>query len=213
MNASSAAERPDDFCLVAGFAFNEAGADAFDCAAEMGWRAPGGALHLIHVLARPQRGAYMRELAAHLHLYAEEKLKYLGAAPGFDVGVHVRSGRPVEEIARLARELGADLIVVGSDRGALKSLVAEPAFQRLLPIAPCPVVVAGPKPDPQQALEHVVEPPCLDCVRSRLDSSGATWWCARHAVHALRAHTFSYHRELSLRSHDSAVTPTGIDMA
>jgi nucleotide-binding universal stress UspA family protein len=59
-----------------------------------------------------------------------------------DVGV-----RPAHEVATLARELHADLIVVGT-RGhtAIGGLLLGSVTNRLLHISPCPVLVVPPAP-------------------------------------------------------------------
>ena len=56
---------------------------------------------------------------------------------------HIRSGRPYEQIVRLAREIDADLIVL-STRGhsGLKHLLLGSTAERVVRNAPCPVLVA-----------------------------------------------------------------------
>ena len=50
--------------------------------------------------------------------------------------------QPAHEIADLAREAGADLIVVGTrGHGAISGLMLGSVTQRLLHVAPCPVLV------------------------------------------------------------------------
>jgi hypothetical protein len=109
--------------------------------------------------------------------------------------------------------VGADLIVLGVQKGPhLKQLLLGSVTERLLLAAPCPVFVAGPTPVPNaDAHEPAIEPPCPDCLAARRTSAGGTWWCAQHAVHHERAHSYSFKRELPLRSHDANVIPTGVD--
>ena len=56
---------------------------------------------------------------------------------------HIRGGRPYEEIVRVAREIGADLIVL-STRGhsELKHLLLGSTAERVVRNAPCPVLVS-----------------------------------------------------------------------
>jgi nucleotide-binding universal stress UspA family protein len=50
--------------------------------------------------------------------------------------------RPAHEVANTAREVGADLIVVGTrGRTAIGGLLLGSVTNRLLHIAPCPVLV------------------------------------------------------------------------
>jgi len=41
---------------------------------------------------------------------------------------------------------------------------------------------------------------------------GRNWWCARHTEHHAHAHSYSFQRELPMRTHDSLVSSTGVDM-
>jgi nucleotide-binding universal stress UspA family protein len=55
---------------------------------------------------------------------------------------HIRSGRPYEEIVRLAREIGADLIALATrGRSGLKRLLLGSTAERVVRGAPCPVLV------------------------------------------------------------------------
>jgi len=62
---------------------------------------------------------------------------------GFDATCRILTGTvhaPADLIAEVAREIGADLIVVGSHgRGYLTSALAGSVTTRLLHVAPCPV--------------------------------------------------------------------------
>jgi nucleotide-binding universal stress UspA family protein len=61
--------------------------------------------------------------------------------------------QPAHEIADLARETGADLIVVGTrGHSALAGILLGSVTQRLLHVAPCPVLVVPPTAQP--ALEE-----------------------------------------------------------
>jgi nucleotide-binding universal stress UspA family protein len=57
--------------------------------------------------------------------------------------------QPAHEIADVARELGADLIVIGTrGHGPIAGLVLGSVVLRLLHVAPCPVVAVPAPPSP-----------------------------------------------------------------
>ena len=82
---------------------------------------------------------------------------YQWAGAAWQTHLHVRTGARDDEIANLAGELDADLIVVARHR---------------LRDAICPVLVVG--------LAHDTPPPCAVCAAVREESHGACWYCARH---------------------------------
>ena len=110
----------------------------------------------LHVLARTHEEGHWRstlfaeDLARYHQLLEREELiardrlraQIADAARGSelagDVDLLVRSGRPADTIVAVARELGADLIVVGTHgRQGNISSVAE----RVARSAPCPVLI------------------------------------------------------------------------
>jgi nucleotide-binding universal stress UspA family protein len=202
------------FTIVVGNDFSEASGYAFDQAARVARRVPRSDIHVVHVVEGASSEVQTKEVADRLRLYLEEKVKSIGGLESQAVGLHVRAGRPAREIAQLAKDVSADLIVVGSHKGPhLKQLVLGSVTERLLLAAPAPVFVAGPPPAAaDDAQDPAIEPACPDCVSARRASGGQAWWCERHTKHHASAHSYSYRRELPLRTHDSAVLPTGVDM-
>jgi nucleotide-binding universal stress UspA family protein len=109
------------------------------------------AIHLMHVY--PPDEASSVPGAAHLLLQSAEVIERLNEeltgihrkhVPTFcPENCHIRGGRPREEIVRVAREIGADLIVL-STRGysGLKHLLLGSTAERVVRNAPCPVLVA-----------------------------------------------------------------------
>ena len=74
--------------------------------------------------------------------FLEEQAERLRNAGGTVAGVHLKKGRPADEIVGLAEELGADLIVVGSrGLGAIKRLMVGSVSEGVVSLAPCPVLV------------------------------------------------------------------------
>jgi nucleotide-binding universal stress UspA family protein len=81
---------------------------------------------------------------------------------------HVRDGVPEEEIANLAGEIEADLIVIGRHGVPARTSLSD----RVLRAAICPTLVVG--------LDSTATPPCAVCASVREESRGACWYCARH---------------------------------
>ncbi len=91
--------------------------------------------------------------------------------------LHVRRGRPEEEIIELAAEVGAGLLVLGrfghSRRRRLGRLGS--IADRVLAHAECPVLlVTGGRETTASDRQ------CPDCVHVRSESDGERWFCAQH---------------------------------
>ena len=72
----------------------------------------------------------------------EEQAERLRSAGGTVTGIHLREGRPAEEIAKLAEELGVGLVVIGSrGLGPVKRLVTGSVSEGVVHLAPCPTLV------------------------------------------------------------------------
>ena len=112
-------------------------------------------IHLMHVqmpdevCAIPNAGHLMRECAESIS-FLHEQIGCVEAdrPPQFwSENCHIQTGRPYEEICRMARELNIDLIVLAS-RGytGLKRIVLGSTAERVVRFSPCPVLVGrGPK--------------------------------------------------------------------
>jgi nucleotide-binding universal stress UspA family protein len=201
------------FSVLVASDLSEEGGYAFEQAVSLARRIDGADVHFAYVTDGDTSEARIRQLADQLRMYVSEKAASMGGIDGLRVGVHVRHGDPVPEIVQLAAELGAAVVVVGSPRRRhLKSVVLGSIAERLLAHAPCPVVVAGPKPSEAAPQAPTIEPVCPDCARARAQSQGRSWWCTRHLPggSAVRGHVYSYEHELPFAQHDSEVVPTGI---
>jgi nucleotide-binding universal stress UspA family protein len=186
---------------------------ALDQAARITARIPCSELHVLHVTSADASFEAAREAVGLLRLYVSEKAASLPELAQQCVGVHVRRGDAAPEIARLAHEVGADMIVVGAHKTPhLKNLFVGSTGERLMGTAKCPVLVAGPRPKPHPSHVIVIDPPCPDCVEARAASNGRSWWCARHSEshHLRHHHIYSHQSHLPFAEHDSAVMPTGV---
>jgi nucleotide-binding universal stress UspA family protein len=101
---------------------------------------------------------------------------------------HVRSEAPSEEIAQLASDLEADLVIVGTHgrRGISRMLLGSVA-EGVVRLAPCPVLVVRHK----QIVEGPrIEPPCPECVKTRRATKGTELWCEQHRERHGQRHTY-----------------------
>ncbi len=91
--------------------------------------------------------------------------------------LHVRAGRPHEEIACFAADVRAQMIVLGRfglhHPGKRLGSVAS----RVIDSASCPTLVVGFGEDAPDARDQ-----CPDCVSVRAESDGERWFCAAHAA-------------------------------
>lgn len=185
---------------------------AFDQAARIVARIPNGRLHVVYALPVGATPEGVRSQAGLLRLYVSEKAQAFDALQRRLVGLHVRTGDAAHEIAQLAEDVDADLVVVGAGkRPDVKKLVLGSTSGRIMALTSRPVLVAGPRPKHTESHVVVVEPPCPDCVSVRAATQGRTWWCTRHSEshHLRRHHVYSYQGELPFEEHDSEVIPTG----
>jgi nucleotide-binding universal stress UspA family protein len=187
---------------------------AFDEAAHMASRIAGSQLHVVYVLGEDASPAVTREAVGLLKLYVTEKWARLGLPSDQIFGVHVRRGDAAREIAQLAAEVTADMIVVGSHKVPhLKTIFMGSTAERVMATAKCGVFVAGPRPRPAPSHVIVIDPPCPDCLKTRTASAGKQWWCARHSErhHMHHRHVYSYQSDLPFGAPDMAVTPATPD--
>ena len=95
--------------------------------------------------------------------------------PDWRSRLHVRAGKTAEEIANLAGELDADLLVIGRF-GVHATRKHHSTADRVLEMVACPTLVVG-------LGEHVLETEqqCPRCVEVREESDGERWFCDAHA--------------------------------
>ena len=99
----------------------------------------GSELHVVHAWREPAFRSSLRDEARRL---LEEEAQRIRDGGGTVAGTHLREGHPAEEIAGLAGELGADLVVVGGrGLGTIKRLVVGSVSEGVVNLAPCPVLV------------------------------------------------------------------------
>lgn len=135
----------------------------------------------------------LTEARARFKDYAEKAIEKFSASHGARaverVFSHVRFDAIADEIAQLAADLEADLVVVGTHgrRGLSRALLGSSA-EATVRLAPCPVLVVRPKALPQPVPR--IEPPCPRCVETRRQSQGAEMWCEQHRERHGQRHTY-----------------------
>jgi nucleotide-binding universal stress UspA family protein len=102
---------------------------------------------------------------------------------------HLRLEAPAHEIAQIAADLEADLVVVGTHgRRGISRLLLGSVAEAVVRLAPCPVFVVRPKAVPEEGPK--IEPPCARCVETRRTTNGAEYWCEEHRARHGQRHTY-----------------------
>ena len=201
----------EPYVIVAGTDYSQHARRALDAAYQQARGHAPSDLHICHVsiasgaaaaeLAMPSPLPFGGLGAVPIRSLDEQKaelVKYLDswieALPGFqDAGVrvfaHVMLDAPTFGVARLAAQLDADLIVVGSHgrHGVARWLLGSVA-ESVVRQATCPVLVVPPAPEALPT--PAIEPPCPDCVAARRASSNRELWCEHHRERHGRRHTY-----------------------
>lgn len=200
------------YVIVVGVDFSEASELALKRSFELASEQSNAEVHLVNVVQTygpqvtydmPMEGGALMvltiaEARRRFKDYADKALQRFFAAdteggkgkrPFGRVVAHVRFDAIADEIAQLASDLEADLVVVGTHgrRGLSRALLGSSA-EATVRLAPCPVLVVRPKslPDPGPA----IEPPCPRCVEARRESHGSELWCEQHRERHGQRHTY-----------------------
>jgi nucleotide-binding universal stress UspA family protein len=199
------------YVIVVGIDFSQISELALERAFEIAATTPGGEPHVIHVpggegpkywldLQDDIRTVTAAEAADQLERHVRDRIAAFGQThrERFSRAVtHLRTGTPAEEIAQLASDLQADLVVVGTHgRRALRRLLIGSVAEATVRLTRCPVLVVRPK-DHATSQEPQIEPPCPRCVEERRKNDGRELWCAVHRERHGRRHTIHYTDRLS----------------
>ena len=195
-------ESKPPYVVVAGVDFSSTGDLAFERAVELCQAQPDATLHAVNVAFMvlgasdleqallPDPRLRVSQVEDRLRAYLEARTK-----PRRERGeslprivAHVRWEVPGEEIAQLAADLEADLVVVGTHgrRGFSRVMLGSVA-EAVVRLAPCPVLVVRPK---GPANVPAIEPPCPECVKARVASKGQSYWCEQHSQRHGQRHTY-----------------------
>jgi nucleotide-binding universal stress UspA family protein len=198
------------YVIVVAVDYSESGNLAFERALELGLEKPSTAIHVINVLPIFESGFLpdattatwvgtqptLADAAEQLKQYvstraADFRRRHEGKDLAFLDGIraHQRMELPSEEVAQLAADLEADLVVVGTHgRRGFSRLMLGSVAEATVRLAPCPVLVVRPKRVPEAA--PAIEPPCPRCVDARQASAGKELWCEQHRERHGQRHTY-----------------------
>jgi nucleotide-binding universal stress UspA family protein len=200
--------QPDSGVLLVGIDFSDLSDGALRTAAGIAAHRATFELHVVHVLpdgpalalpplpeantldASLRRSGAPGQVETPRDIGARVTELVARAAPSMKhVTVHVRTGVPDIQIAQLASDLSADLIIVGThSRQGLARLLLGSVAESLVRNAPCPVLTYRPKA--VSAWEKIL-PPCPDCLEVQRKTARARLWCDRHSQHHDLAHTYN----------------------
>jgi nucleotide-binding universal stress UspA family protein len=188
---------PKRIAIVVGVDFSKTGDLAVDRALELALERGDTDLHLVNVVRTFGAGVQLElpgspgfssmslgDAAQQLRLYAEARLARFrrehgesAKAGSVRIVTHVRLDAPAEEMAQLAADLEADLVVVGTHgRRGLSRVLMGSVAEGVVRLSPCTVLVVRPK----ASTSPHVEPPCSECLKTRRESGGAEFWCKQH---------------------------------
>jgi len=154
--------------VVVAYDFTPGAEDALMRAVDVACRAPHHVLHVIAALDS-HRGLAIEPTHDVSYEYADRVQRRISArldaafagratAAQVQVFVHARIGKAAEEILRLAAEVGADLIFIGShDKSSVHRLLLGSVSERVVRAARCPVMVVRPVEYEAVDLMQVVE--------------------------------------------------------
>jgi nucleotide-binding universal stress UspA family protein len=198
------------FVVVVGVDYSETGDLAFQRAVALCQAEPLASLHVINVAPMvlaagdieqaliPDPEKRSADVEARLLGYVDKRVGALrseGQKLPQRILAHVRWDMPGEEIAQLAADLEADLVVVGTHgRRGLSRVMMGSVAELVVRLAPCPVLVVRPKGVVEVP---AIEPPCPECLETRKASEGAQYWCEPHSQRHGQRHTYHGHDRIS----------------
>lgn len=192
--------------IVVGVDYSETSALALEKAFELAAEKAQGEVHAVNIVRNygefvelegatptPYRLS-MAEAQKRLHEHVADRVADFSKRTGkrFSRCVsHIRLEFAAEEIAQLAADVHADIIVVGTHgRRGLRRLFLGSVAEGVVRLAQCPVLVVRPKGETGAVPK--IEPPCPRCVEARAASNGEVMWCEQHRERHGQRHTYHY---------------------
>ena len=197
------------YLILVGIDYSTASELALERALELAAAQPNAELHVVHVASAVEgsppgdnanvqtsdkplfdQQAY-QELQTYVAVSVGAFEKKRNGTPGRTVRVvsHLRVHAPAHEIAQLAADLEADLVVVGMyGRGTVTRFFLGSIAESVTRLAPCPVLVFRPKGLPPEYPK--IEAPCPRCLEVRTESEGKEYWCGQHRERHGQRHVY-----------------------
>lgn len=197
--------------IVVGLDFSELADRAFRQAFDLAAVSSTSEIHAVFVMSaaavdpltgydsvQPSTAARMEEGATRLSTHVNELLFKLGGIPnsGMRVYSHFRVDVPWVGITRLAAEVEANVVIVGTHgRYGIARWLLGSVAEGVVRHATCPVLVI---PLEQKTVEvPLIEPACSSCIEARKTSNGRELWCQQHRTRHGRRHTYHQRERMS----------------
>ncbi len=163
------------FRIIAGIDLTEYSEIVLEHALDQAARHDEPELHFLFVRERRHRRRSLEELRQRLSQIVWPALQTFNLhRASWRARLHVRAGKADEQIASLAQDVLADLIVIGQFGLHNPGQTLKTLPSRILLAAPCPTLVVG-MPKPMQE-----SPICGACAVVREQSDGEQWFCDAH---------------------------------
>jgi nucleotide-binding universal stress UspA family protein len=204
----SSSEKP--YVVVVGVDYSPASDLALERAFELAAGQPRAEVHVVNVVQlygtqalidypvdpRGFASVSIADATAQVRRYAEQRWQGVLAQRGEGTDArfarvvpHLRLEAPAQEIAQIASDLEADLVIVGTHgRSGLSRLLLGSVAEAVVRLAPCQTLVVRPKALPEEGPK--IEPPCPRCVETRRATAGAEYWCEQHRARHGQRHTY-----------------------
>ena len=130
-------------------------------------------------------GSYNRlpedELRKRVLAVAESRSEASAAGSTAHFYVHTRIGDPAAAILGAARDVQAEMIIVGThSKKGVRRLLLGSVSEKIVREADCPVLVLRELTYGVESAGLQPEPPCGHCLSTRANTNGQSWWCSEH---------------------------------
>jgi nucleotide-binding universal stress UspA family protein len=168
-------QRDPHFRIVVALDLSEYAEIVLEYALDQAARHSAPDLHFIHVVEDDDAKTIERA-KVELARLAYSGLDNISRGANWRSRLHVRAGKPHEEVVLLAAELDAHLLVCGRFGVHRTWRRSASIAHRILELAHCPVLAVNLVDRPLEIEQ------CAKCVAVRAESDGERWFCAEHSA-------------------------------